>query len=627
MQNRHMKIVFFITALLVIASLIMSGCSTPGFDGIEKVNLRPKCYISNIPTEGEEYSANPGLFWYATDEDGFIKSYRFIVKRAEDINDDPLQYAEDVIAADNYDDWTVIFVDSLAPGKSATSDTIPLYAHVNPDIYTPQYFFVQAIDNHGVPSQFTDTINDIINASAFRMYSRNNNPPETYISLDTALVYFSLTDTTDLYEGVPITWSGSDSLDYRRTQPPFEFHWQVYGPFETYELANTNDPAKLIAESFDTLTNDIWVGKQAVSLFDLYRNAGTSTVTRSDYFAFKVRSRDDAFVPDPTPEEAIFYVVEPGFEKDILVVDNNTYLGQYGALRAQIRPKPGDTFVEEYQDYYISIFDQIGTDYDYYWYYRGPGYPDADGNEDKDYQRKKCPGLDTILSYKLIINIKDNWNMIYTEDTHKSKYEDYLKLGGNIMFIGWNNFSVIYGLNPFGVSDFEFKYCGINYEFKSPWDATFDPSREPETPEEFIWADAIVDDIPQRLGVNPDQFKNYYIDPKYGYRSNSEIPYYDYTEDAEPWVNYFVKRTEAEAIYTAKSVYSDKELFGHDMREYHALHPGVESIDGRVCGLRYDAEVFKSAVFGFSLYCMPESDAVDFLKAMVEWFYTEDTVE
>jgi hypothetical protein len=629
MQNRHMKIVFFITALLVIASLMMSGCSTPGFDGDKKINLRPKCYISNVPTEGEEYSANPGLYWYATDEDGFIKSYRFIVKTAEEINDDPLQFAEDVIDADNYDGWTVIFVDSLAPGKSATSDTVPLFAHVDPDIYTPQYFFVQAIDNHNLPSQFTDTVagGDIL-ASAFRMYSRNNNPPETYISFDTEKVYFSLTDTTALYQGISITWSGSDSLDYKRTQPTFQYHWQVYGPFDTQEEANTDDPSKFIAESYDTLTNSIWIKKQAVSLFDLYRNEGTSTMTRSNYFAFKVRSRDDAFVPDETPKEVVFYVVEPGFEKDILVVDNSIYIGQKASLRAYRLPEPSDPFIVEYQDYFKSIFSETGVDYDYYWYYRGPGYPDANGNEDYDFGTKKAPSLDTLLQYKLIINIKENYVSAYEDtSTHFARYEEYLKLGGKIMFIGWNNFSSAptYFLNYFGANDFPYNFCGITAEYKSYWDESFDPSKPLNTPEEFIRAEAIVDDLPATLNVDEDQLNNYCVHPnQFGYRGNLDVPYYDYRENAEPWVNYFVKTTAAEAVYTAKSLFSSNAGFGYDIRDFYSMFSGHESIDGRVCGVRYDSGIFKSAVFGFSLYCMPETEAIDFLKAMIDWFYTEE---
>lgn len=61
-----------------------------------------------------------------------------------------------------------------------------------------------------------------------------------------------------------------------------------------------------------------WAGRD--TLYNVFRHTPTdSTVKRQ--FLFWIRSRDDAKVPDPTPAWKAFPVVEPKFERDVLVFD------------------------------------------------------------------------------------------------------------------------------------------------------------------------------------------------------------------------------------------------------------------------------------------------------------------
>jgi len=612
MHNKHVKIAFMFASLLVVAVLVMISCSPPGFTGEPELNKAPKCYISNVPTEGTEYSQNPALYWFATDEDGFIKEYRYIVKTKDEIGDDPLAYAEQALIDNDYDDWTVIITDELSPGKSATSDTIQLFADADPDIYTDQYFFVQAIDNHDEPSLFTDTATDgSITALAFRMYSRNNNPPETHLTFNEEKTYFSLPDTTAQYHGVSISWSGSDSLDYKRTQPPFEYHWEVFGPFDTYEEA-TDDPSKFIYESFDTATQSVWIDIEAATLFDLYRHEPMATTTRANYFLFKVRSRDDAFVPDPTPSTTVFYAVEPGFERDILIVDANTYIGQYCVLKAAgTRAYPDDANILKFQDYYKSLFEQAGYPADsLYWYFI-------------DYipTVKQAPELDEILRYKFIIHIIDNNRPLTLRDANfYDKYSDYLDLGGKLMLVGWNHFSVnTKGIHRFGPANFPYKYFGVTAEYYTRWDLDnfndIGPGKG-NTPEEFIWANSLVTDLPQKLSTDLEgNMRDYYVVNAYWDQDLLKNDY-PFKSGAEPWVNYYVKSISAEATYTSKSLYDDYRDFE---RTYSS-----SSIDGKVCGVRMKTDVFRTAAYGFSLYCMPEEQAVEFIRTNLDWFFAED---
>ena len=619
MHNKHVKIALGLFAVLVFAVMIFISCSKPGFEGIAETNKAPKCYISNIPTEGTEYSQNPTLFWFATDADGFIQKYRYTVKTKAEVNGDPLAYAEEVLLNEDYDDWTVIYTDSLTPGKSATSDTIQLYAVADPTIYTEQYFFVQAVDNHGLASMFTDTVKNVdgviqsITPLAYRMYSRNNNPPDTHLSFDEEKTYFSLPDTTAQYQGVIITWSGSDSLDYKRTQPPFQYHWEVFGPFATYDEAN-DDPSKLIFESWDSTTQSVWVDIESATLFDLYRHEPAATTTRSDYFMFKVRARDDAFVPDPTPSTTVFYAVEPGFEKDILIVDANTYIAQYYVLKAAgTRALPDDANIMKFQDYYKNLFTQAGYPADsLFWFYNAEQYvPHV----------KAAPELDEILKYKFILHVYDNARPLNLRDANfYDKYSDYLDLGGKLMMVGWNHFSVeTKGIQRFGPSDFAYKYFGVTAEYYTHWSFddfnTIGPNKG-NTPEEFIYASAIVDDLPNQLGTDLDgNMRDYFVVNAYWDKETLKNNY-PFKSGAEPWVNYYIKSISAEATYTAKSFYSD-------YREFERLFSS-SSIDGKVCGVRMKNDVFRTAVYAFSLYSMPEAEAVEFIKANLDWFFAPD---
>lgn len=619
MHNKHVKIALGLFAILVCAVLVFMSCSKPGFDGTAAENKAPICYLSNIPTEGTEYSQNPTLYWFATDADGFIQKYRYIVKTKEQINDDPLAFAEEVLLADNYDDWTVIWTDSLTPGKSATSDTIQLFAVADPSIYTEQYFFVQAVDNHGLASMFTDTVKvngsiQSITPLAFRMYSRNNNPPETHMSFDEEKTYFSLPDTTAQYHGVQISWSGSDSLDYKRTQPPFQYHWEVFGPFSTYDEAN-DDPSKLIYESWDSTTQSVWIDIESATLFNLYRHEPTATTTRADYFLFKVRARDDAFVPDPTPATTVFFAVEPGFEKDLLIVDANTYLGQYFVLKGKAsRPTPEDEMVVKFQTYYKSLFTQAGYPADsYFWHYNATNPLE-----------KKAPELEEILKYKTIVHILDNRRPLNMRDSlFYDKYADFLDLGGKLMLVGWNHFSTeVKGLARFGPTDFAYKYFGVSAEYYTYWnldDFNQIGPRVGNTPEEFIYASAIVDDLPGQLDTDIDgNMRDYFIVNNY-WDATTFKNNYPFKSGAEPWVNYYIKGISAEATYTAKSLYDD-------YREFERLFSS-SSIDGKVCGVRMKTDVFRTAAYGFSIYCMPENQAVEFIKANLDWLVAPDEEE
>ncbi len=622
MQNKNVKISLILAVIIIPLIVIGLSCSKPGFQGESPVNMAPQCYLANIPPDGEKFSRNPILYWYATDIDGFIQEFRYIVKKAEDINDDALGYAELVMASGDYSGWTSIIVDEVPPGKSPYTDTIRSFASYDPEVYTKQYMLIQAIDNHGAMSNLTDTTPTGIEIRAYRGYSRNNHPPETYLTpLPQGKVYFSLVDTTELYKGVSISWSGSDSLDYTRAQPPFEYRWQVFGPFEDSAQASP-DMSKLIYGSLDSLGN-VWVDDEVAVLFNLYRNEGEADTTRANYFYFMVDARDDAYVPDPTPASVVFYAVEPAFEHDVLLVDNNTYIGSHCVLRGKGnefgRITPTDEQVIRFQTYFKHIFEQAGY-YDeskgdaMFWYYQDDPYIP---------NKKYPPPLDIMLRYKLIVNLNENHKPIYTDADYFEDYADYLNLGGKMMFIGWNNFAQFEseGLHRYASSNFPYMYCGVTAEYYTYWKKEdFDkigPSKQ-NTPEEYIRGERVTNDLnfPQYLYVDSEgHLRDYYITST-TWDNVTRTNDYPFRGGAEPWVNYFVKSISSEALYTSKSVYSD-------FRDFEAKF-NQSSIDGKVNSVRLKTDLFRTAVFGFSMYCMPEDQAIELMRVIMAWFFEED---
>ncbi len=86
-------------------------------------------------------------------------------------------------------------------------------------------------------------------------------------------------------------------------------------------------PRRTLETSFSPFTGEKWVKDVNTIFLDVFRSdtsSGDNDTTRELTFLFWVRSRDDAFVPDPTPAFGIYNVIEAKHERDLLIVDWNT---------------------------------------------------------------------------------------------------------------------------------------------------------------------------------------------------------------------------------------------------------------------------------------------------------------
>jgi len=466
--------VWIIAGLALLATLlIVTGCSYLDTTGESRANIRPEVFIANVPLASTNladttfdsdslvvsidtlfdsvvststYLANPRIHWYGTDEDGRVDAYEYAVIPTDSLSPHPVGLPIVRNAAGNVDPRR--FADTLVDSFAAKLDwievlapnaTVGLYADIDTTVAIDQFLFVRAIDNMGLRSHIK-----------YARYSRQNHPPQSYINLDTIEViqrplgqgdttrprkYFSLPQSTATYPGITIGWSGSDSTDYPDEQPPFDYNWVLYGPFDTRDLA-APDSSRIRRTNDDTTTARLeWTDQDRHTFFNL----------RSGWYLFEVRSRDDAFVPDPTPARARFQVVEPSFEKPFMLMDATNY---YNASKlnagcvnfAQRTPDSLPVLTPDtIANYYYSLFvDQ------------GPAFSKAD-----TWKRiisplvpsfvNILPDRDVLARYKALIIYDEDLHLPLDEDNNTGEFysvlSDYMNVGGRVVLIGRNLFA------------------------------------------------------------------------------------------------------------------------------------------------------------------------------------------
>jgi hypothetical protein len=348
---RIVYISVFLAALLITGALL--GCSSlePNRTGTAIENQPPEMFIVNIPPDGAQFSRNPELRWYATDKDGFIAFFRYavVVESLMVVNGNPATPEEFIAgASDQQFGWDTLRVSLDNPQSTAT---VRLYANVDfpVDSFVNQYFFVQAQDDKGAKSEIK-----------FRQYSRNNHYPNTKFRPD--LFYINAKNASSPAPGINVSWQGFDSTDWGRAEPPLEYEWRLYGPFEMSDpvyvkIVKENciyDPtgdsfvacipvpvldldhlppavqgvAQPLAHSqgpnYANDPTDVWVTDNRTTIYNAYRDLTLDTTSQYK-FIFWVRSRDDGYTPDPTPAFGQFPVYEAKFERPVMLLDETYY--------------------------------------------------------------------------------------------------------------------------------------------------------------------------------------------------------------------------------------------------------------------------------------------------------------
>ncbi len=415
LKNRLLAALALFMILLVPLLMMFSGCASK-LEGDQMTNEPPEVGFINSPPESTNFSRNTVIYWWGTDRDGIIDYFRYHVATVAQIGTNtPAQYIAGLVSDDN--SWTVVDVD-IVNSDPGTEQIIRLSADLNDPVnsFVLQYVFLQAFDEEGAASTIE-----------WRIFGRNDNPPNTVIFSSTAEEPFvNAVSKGGVITGVKMRWGGTDLIDYPADPPPFEFHYRLYGPYDSaqyvqcstqfitkryltatgkvYKIGETivtcdttilfpqqitcdtlpngdttscdtvtgapdttinctsllvsnttpttafgglqdyfftdspNFPDsipglnKFVLQSRNPLRNNAdsnWVEKTADTLFDVFKNfsqSGAGDTTIEMNYIFWVRSRDDAFVPDLVPAFKRVRVLNPRFERGVLIVDMSTIL-------------------------------------------------------------------------------------------------------------------------------------------------------------------------------------------------------------------------------------------------------------------------------------------------------------
>jgi len=656
----------------LMAMLVLAACGKLSKEGSPPPNNPPVIQFANIPVDSTTFSTNPIIYWYGTDNDGTIEQYQYSVKHRDEVEEYlqskgisgtvPLPELFIEHATDEEYDWTTIWVDSV---QTSTRGEIRLYASFDTNwikiecdppcvdslidceidsvgfengaiVYDTvncvsrsiqQYMFIRAIDD-----------DDDVSEIRYRQYLRNNHWPQTKIenaNQIAASVYYNLPLPISTYPGIGISWSGSDSADYPRNQPDFEYWWQVFGPFEAAEEADTT-PAKLVYDSGDTLTLDgwgrrplgIWVTSQSTQLVGLWRNEPESDTTRTGYFLFMVRSRDDAFATDPSPSWVTFRAIDAKLERRILFVDDLNYLGNQEPLAPIGSGADGEVDDNLLRNRIFEILrqatggavDMDETSSDYYRRVNGvPGHPQSD----------LAPEM--LARYELVLVVDDDAPSP-VETSEQARLAEYMNIGGNVWVFGRNSFLAagkgpgqirepqLYPAGP--VADFYFDVeesflvvwgnqatpkCNVDYSDPRPADE--------QCPHEWDFRDDIDDFVgamptEENMGIFPilevdtNLTKDFFIHP--GVRDKAGIK--DFRFKTIPDANFLVAGTGAEPVYT-----------------YVSRYAGTRHMHEKPCAVRYIGPsaydpIFKTAWFAFSPYAIKTDQIVEVFRVMLAWF-------
>ncbi len=599
-----------ILGIFSLCVLILSGCGKLKRSGTALVNTPPKVYFADVPPESTYFSVNPKIYWYGTDIDGFITAFQYAVLISDSVVDlGGVQGIKDFLHGIPPDSTS--WVDNIAlknmigthmqaePG--GTSRNVMMFADMSPEIYTPQYLFLRAIDNSGGVSE-----------AIYRIFFRNNHRPWAIIDSDSAFRasnHYCLSDTTSTWKGISVSWTGKDSLDYPnpRIQPDFSFKWELVGPFEQAPTSLTVDTSAVVDSSLDsTFAGGNWVYSRWVSdrlhVFKGLENFGDSGY---GWYQLRMRARDDAFVSTDTATTMNFRILKPKFRyadknlNTILVVDATVYGGKDGGVIATKEVRP---FYREALD----SLKQQGFCDDFILWYDSP---------DSSAMNKRTPSEDVLSRYDLVILLNLGSFSGISNDNF-GVYRDYLNIGGRLWLIGLNNFSVggtragptslatIRSGAPYAY-EVGTAYCGIEGVFVPGWSSLDSMTLEFVGAEPFgLWEglpSLQADTAKCKLLKGDDPSKP---SRQFGVRGIPNVCFetISNTED-------FAYRIPAE-----------RRMFS-----FISYYGSISPMQDKPCALNYIGPTFRTAEFAFPLNLMKNDDhpVYEVMRRTVEWFWQD----
>ncbi len=650
------KILIFLPVSVLLLVAVFVGCG-PDRSGTAFENQKPIVYIANTPPDGAQFSRNPDLNWYATDIDGFISFFRYAVVVESLLTINGQRVSVEVFADQATDDqfgWKYRPVDLDHPQSTAT---VRLYADVDypVDSFINQYFFIQAQDNLGALSDMK-----------WRRYSRNNHYPNTHHRGNR--VYINAKDDKSPAPGIQVVWSGADSTDWGRAIPPLEFEWRLYGPFPDtakifVNIAKENcvwDPS---ADSFtscidvqvldldalptavgdlpqplvhsegpqyDTDSTDVWVTDEEVTIYDVFKDLESLTKTTQFKFIFWVRSRDDGFIPDPSPAFSQFLVLEALFERDVAVYDE-TY---YTKVAGRWYPDSLQLVKGIFQNYINAALDDIHsgayTPFDTFsrfdYVVEQGGYPpevttDYFSLTTRPYEEYIGPPKWGSVKPNLVDLLSHKVQLFYNDDAQGGPEENMtfgllghvyfaMDMGSSGWFMGRNladgNQDKLPGIYELS-ADFA-EHFGMTHIYHEGWlyDCLGNVVRPPHKPpvwnQQFIGCYSLVPEIFPDIDINVDYLtERYYLLDKNKYFR--QIPFVDTLFlDAMPEVGAGTRTSNATAVYL-----------------YHSKHGTLSLLNGQVMGVAQSIGDLRSVAVTFTPIATDSAQTQQLFTSVLGW--------
>jgi hypothetical protein len=592
-------------------------------------NAPPQVYLVNVPVEDASFSINPRVYWWGTDADGQIVEYQYLVipeskdslGKIEDlglIKKDASGLVDSLFVKSIEEIPHTQWVDSLIAKQlniprdslmavidTQTSPNIMMFADLDTVKYVSQYFFVRGVDNDGSVSKIWKP--GMKGGHTFRRLARNNHPPNTHIdTIDfvKTRIYYSLPETTETWKGMKIEWEGSDSSDYPTKQPDFFYQWELFGPFaDTLGIDPMSaNPGAIVDSSWDSVANTRWIPKTSRTFVNL-KNYDEENGGSYGWYLFRVKSRDDAFVEDGTPDYVFIQIVHPLItfwpdnQRTVLAVDASKY-GRAKSFGAPQKEEGRTEVLFIYENLLSSIAGEVGMTYDI-WF-----------DSLTSAVSEHTPPSELVLSkYKLVIVLNHGPSSGIEgtgEDLGYIKYKEYLDVGGNVWFVGMNNFkasekgwhstssgdkfSSFY--NRFLRANLARNYFGLDKIYYPKWDSG-------DRNDEFIGAKPFLETTLNLPYLESDSAK---VDTLLGW---IRIPDFivEPLANAVPYVGTIVISVGTERLY--------------DFVSLTGMH---SELNGKPCASRFVGTGFKTAEFCFPLYIVDEDGAMELMKIMINWF-------
>ncbi len=612
------KVLLASLAGLIFSTLLFYHCAK--ITGNRPANKPPEVAFANVPPDSTTVSSKPTVYWFGKDIDGYVAEYQYVVitvnqLAALGLNADGFANLARNFGGFNWVASCSLWADRLQDlgqeriqgivlaterGKGQTSAQIQLFASPDSTVFIQQYLYLRAVDNLGASSLVL-----------YRLFSRNNHAPNTKIEgFNDKEVHYSLPETTATWKGIKIEWAGSDSADYPRAQPEFEYHIELYGPFPSKASVDpiNPDPGKLLADT-------AWVPWKSVIL---PREMDTTLSTlETGWYLFRTRSRDDALIPDPTPATAVFLVIRPVCNKSILAVDVTYYSpAAFGYELDSVKVR----------NFYQTTFANAGvsiTDSDYIFV-----------------RLRESPPESLFSQYKMILLINHDLLNNTPNETTYAQLEKYLSVGGKVWLMGMNNFNIrssfaqrvdlqrLYDIDARLSYKMGFNFCGVKEVYYADWVSLGDSNNCPplspdcdalpkdtawyrQRNEEFIGADPLLPGWPV---LESDTVEVKALTTK---KSGVSLIF----SDKLPGVDY---NTLSSSTNPAQALY----LFNSYKGNASPLH-------GKPCALRYEGPkfqatypdpnlaghpIFRTAEFTFPLFYMKQTEAEMATALMLQWF-------